>query len=103
MSKEEKGGTVSEVLDLTHDQHSAFKLEFDDHEWKNHIKSLKPLGKVAALTAPMLRLTRIYYIHIFRSAKKILRSSNSGKHMLSVDTGTLRKVLWACNCRRYVR
>lgn len=32
------------VLDLTHDQHSPFKLEFDDHEWKNHINSLKPLG-----------------------------------------------------------
>jgi hypothetical protein len=38
-------GAVAEVLDLTHDQHSPFKLEFDDHEWKNHINSLKPLGK----------------------------------------------------------
>lgn len=39
-----KSGTIAEVLDLTHDQHSPFKLEFDDHEWKNHINSLKPLG-----------------------------------------------------------
>lgn len=36
---------VAEVLDLTHDQNSPFKLEFDDHEWKNHLSSLKPLGK----------------------------------------------------------
>lgn len=37
-------GIVAEVLDLTHDQHYPFRLEFDDHDWKNHIKSLKPLG-----------------------------------------------------------
>lgn len=37
-------GIVAEVLDLTHDQHCPFRLEFDDHEWKAHIKSLKPLG-----------------------------------------------------------
>lgn len=36
---------VAEVLDLTHDQNSPFKIEFDDHEWKNHLSSLKPLGK----------------------------------------------------------
>lgn len=41
----EKTGVIAEVLDLTHDQHSAFRLEFDDHEWKEHINSLKPLGK----------------------------------------------------------
>lgn len=51
ISKDEKAGTISEVLDLTHDQHSAFKLEFDDHEWKNHIKSLKPLGKVTTIVS----------------------------------------------------
>lgn len=39
------GGIVAEVLDLTHDQHCPFRLEFDDHEWKTHIKSLKPLGE----------------------------------------------------------
>lgn len=38
-------GPVAEVLDLTHDQHSPFKLDFDDHEWKNQISSLKPLGE----------------------------------------------------------
>lgn len=37
-------GTIAEVLDLTHDTNSPFKLEFDDHEWKNHLSSLKPLG-----------------------------------------------------------
>lgn len=41
---DEKPGAVAEVLDLTHDQHSPFRLEFDDHEWKEHINSLKPLG-----------------------------------------------------------
>ena len=39
-------GIVAEVLDLTHDQHCPFRLEFDDQEWKSHIKSLKPLGNV---------------------------------------------------------
>lgn len=36
--------STAEVLDVTHDQNSPFKLEFDDHEWKNHLNSLKPLG-----------------------------------------------------------
>lgn len=38
-------GVTAEVLDVTHDQNSPFKLEFDDHEWKNHLSSLKPLGE----------------------------------------------------------
>jgi hypothetical protein len=38
------GQATAEVLDVTHDQNSPFKLEFDDHEWKNHLASLKPLG-----------------------------------------------------------
>lgn len=37
-------GTVAEVLDLTHDQCSPFRIDFDDHSWKKHIDSLKPLG-----------------------------------------------------------
>lgn len=41
-----KLGVTAEVLDVTHDQNSPFKLEFDDHEWKNHLSSLKPLGKL---------------------------------------------------------
>lgn len=40
-----KLGVTAEVLDVTHDQNSPFKLEFDDHEWKNHLSSLKPLGE----------------------------------------------------------
>lgn len=39
------GEATAEVLDLTHDQNSPFKLEFDDHEWKVHLSSLKPLGE----------------------------------------------------------
>lgn len=41
-----KQSTVAEVLDLTHDQHSPFRMEFDDHTWKSHINSLKPLGEL---------------------------------------------------------
>lgn len=37
-------GTLAEVLDLTHDQNSPFRIDFDDHGWKKHIDSLKPLG-----------------------------------------------------------
>ena len=42
-------GVTAEVLDVTHDQNSPFKLEFDDHEWKNHLSSLKPLGEFSGL------------------------------------------------------
>jgi len=38
------GGAVAEVLDVTHDHNSPFKLHFDDVSWKQHLSSLKPLG-----------------------------------------------------------
>lgn len=38
--------TVAEVLDLTHDQYSPFRIDFDDHSWKAYINSLKPLGNL---------------------------------------------------------
>lgn len=44
-------GTVAEVLDLTHDQYSPFRIDFDDHSWKKHIDSLKPLGEAMQLPA----------------------------------------------------
>ncbi|KRG03523.1 transmembrane protein 94 isoform X2 [Drosophila mojavensis] len=53
-------GVVAEVLDLTHDQHCPFRLEFDDHEWKAHIKSLKPLG-LAILLNTCSPLTHEHY------------------------------------------
>uniref|UniRef100_T1PI09 Phosphatidylinositol-specific phospholipase C n=1 Tax=Musca domestica TaxID=7370 RepID=T1PI09_MUSDO len=53
-------GVVAEVLDLTHDQHCPFRLEFDDQEWKNHIKSLKPLG-LAILLNTCSPLTHGHY------------------------------------------
>ncbi|XP_013112237.2 transmembrane protein 94 isoform X1 [Stomoxys calcitrans] len=53
-------GIVAEVLDLTHDQHCPFRLEFDDQEWKNHIKSLKPLG-LAILLNTCSPLTHVHY------------------------------------------
>uniref|UniRef100_A0A1A9WGE0 Transmembrane protein 94 n=1 Tax=Glossina brevipalpis TaxID=37001 RepID=A0A1A9WGE0_9MUSC len=55
-----ESGIVAEVLDLTHDQHCPFRLEFDDHEWKNHIKSLKPLG-LAILLNTCSPLTHAHY------------------------------------------
>ncbi|XP_059477239.1 transmembrane protein 94 isoform X2 [Neocloeon triangulifer] len=36
--------TVAEVLDLTHDHSSPFRLHFDDPSWRKHLNSLKPLG-----------------------------------------------------------
>ncbi|XP_071444767.1 transmembrane protein 94 isoform X3 [Hetaerina americana] len=36
--------TVAEVLDLTHDHGSPFRLQFDDQSWRRHLSSLKPLG-----------------------------------------------------------
>ncbi|XP_016662636.1 transmembrane protein 94 isoform X2 [Acyrthosiphon pisum] len=38
-----------EVLDLTHDRGSAWRLQFDDATWSNHITSLKPLGLAVLL------------------------------------------------------
>ncbi|XP_030383039.1 transmembrane protein 94 isoform X2 [Scaptodrosophila lebanonensis] len=61
VDEDHKGrGIVAEVLDLTHDQHCPFRLEFDDHEWKAHIKSLKPLG-LAILLNTCSPLTHEHY------------------------------------------
>ncbi|XP_059617967.1 transmembrane protein 94 isoform X2 [Phlebotomus argentipes] len=56
----QKEKSVAEVLDLTHDQHSPFKLEFDSQEWRNHLDSLKPLG-LAILVNTCCPLTQAYY------------------------------------------
>ncbi|XP_068983961.1 transmembrane protein 94 isoform X1 [Bombus flavifrons] len=36
--------SAAEVLDLTHDHALPFRLQFDDHSWRQHLNSLKPLG-----------------------------------------------------------
>ncbi|XP_014604302.1 PREDICTED: uncharacterized protein KIAA0195 isoform X1 [Polistes canadensis] len=36
--------STAEVLDLTHDRALPFRLQFDDHSWRKHLNSLKPLG-----------------------------------------------------------
>ncbi|XP_055549680.1 transmembrane protein 94 isoform X2 [Wyeomyia smithii] len=59
-SQKEGTGAIAEVLDLTHDQHSPFKLEFDDHDYKNHLSSLKPLG-LAILVNTCCPLTQAHY------------------------------------------
>ncbi|XP_058815136.1 transmembrane protein 94 isoform X2 [Topomyia yanbarensis] len=59
-SQKEGCGAIAEVLDLTHDQHSPFKLEFDDHDYKNHLSSLKPLG-LAILVNTCCPLTQAHY------------------------------------------
>ncbi|XP_055714018.1 transmembrane protein 94 isoform X2 [Phlebotomus papatasi] len=56
----QKEKSVAEVLDLTHDQHSPFKLEFDCQEWRDHLDSLKPLG-LAILVNTCCPLTQAYY------------------------------------------
>ncbi|XP_050421930.1 transmembrane protein 94 isoform X2 [Adelges cooleyi] len=38
-----------EVLDLTHDRGSAWRLQFDDASWSTHLASLKPLGLAVLL------------------------------------------------------
>ncbi|XP_053682636.1 transmembrane protein 94 isoform X2 [Sabethes cyaneus] len=61
LSRQKEGtGAIAEVLDLTHDQHSPFKLEFDDHAYKNHLSSLKPLG-LAILVNTCCPLTQAHY------------------------------------------
>ncbi|XP_076443312.1 transmembrane protein 94-like isoform X2 [Babylonia areolata] len=42
-SRSELPGRV-EVLDLTHDAKDAFRVFFDDPEWRRHLDSVKPLG-----------------------------------------------------------
>ncbi|XP_052867770.1 transmembrane protein 94 [Anopheles cruzii] len=59
-TQKEPAGAVAEVLDLTHDQHSPFRLEFDDHDFKNHLTSLKPLG-IAILVNTCCPLTQAHY------------------------------------------
>ncbi|XP_050082720.1 transmembrane protein 94 isoform X2 [Anopheles aquasalis] len=59
-SQKESSGAIAEVLDLTHDQHSPFRLEFDDHDFKNHLTSLKPLG-IAILVNTCCPLTQAHY------------------------------------------
>ncbi|XP_035791329.1 transmembrane protein 94-like isoform X2 [Anopheles albimanus] len=59
-SQKEPSGAIAEVLDLTHDQHSPFRLEFDDHDFKNHLTSLKPLG-IAILVNTCCPLTQAHY------------------------------------------
>lgn len=55
-----KTSTVAEVLDLTHDQHSPFRINFDDHEWKVFIDNLKPLG-LAILVNTCCQQTQEHY------------------------------------------
>ncbi|XP_070186267.1 transmembrane protein 94-like isoform X2 [Littorina saxatilis] len=43
ITRNEMPGRV-EVLDLTHDTKDAFKVFFDDPEWKKHLDCVKPLG-----------------------------------------------------------
>lgn len=62
LSEQEVKEVVAEVLDLTHDQNknSPYNIEFDDHEWKSHLKSLKPLG-LAILVNTCCEKTQMSY------------------------------------------
>ncbi|KAG8227374.1 hypothetical protein J437_LFUL000382 [Ladona fulva] len=54
--------TVAEVLDLTHDHGSPFRLQFDDQTWRRHLSSLKPLG-LAILLNTCNMATQEHYSH----------------------------------------
>ncbi|XP_066585135.1 endoplasmic reticulum magnesium-transporting P-type ATPase isoform X2 [Prorops nasuta] len=43
-AQNEMSHSMAEVLDLTHDHALPFRLQFDDHSWRQHLNSLKPLG-----------------------------------------------------------
>lgn len=91
-------GTVAEVLDLTHDQNSPFRIDFDDHGWKKHIDSLKPLGNCMEPSYLGLMPSFIYFFYIF-----LLRLSHLSEYMLSENTGTLFKILRSCYGRCHIR
>ncbi|KAK6643306.1 hypothetical protein RUM43_004811 [Polyplax serrata] len=59
--------TVAEVLDLTHDHSTSFRLQFDDPSWKQHLSSLKPLGLAILLNTCNMATQEHYaqfYSHI---------------------------------------
>lgn len=89
-------GTIAEVLDLTHDQFSPFRIDFDDHSWKKHIDSLKPLG----MTTNPKALTEIVFTKIILIS---LRPGYLSEYVLSKDSRALFKVLCSCDGRGYIR
>lgn len=83
-------GTVAEVLDLTHDQCSPFRIDFDDHSWKNHIDSLKPLGNVFLFWLRHISfvINKFSILNFFFAVTEI-RLSNFSKYLRQQNTGTL--------------
>lgn len=100
-------GTVAEVLDLTHDQCSPFRIDFDDHSWKKHIDSLKPLGKQFdsnnALIIGRSLIAFIYSLNSFCGLYRCHRLGHFSEYLLSKDTGALFQILCTCNGRRHIR
>lgn len=87
---QQKFGVTAEVLDVTHDQNSPFKLEFDDHEWKNHLSSLKPLGKSYDLIIRDILLTFAFLSQDSQSLSTHAVSAPKSITQSSADTSLQR-------------
>ncbi|XP_021935663.1 transmembrane protein 94 isoform X3 [Zootermopsis nevadensis] len=96
--------TVAEVLDLTHDHMSPFRLQFDDHTWKQHLSSLKPLG-LAILLNTCNMATQEHYTqfcsHVTCEAlydEDLVPVTNRRKANLSEDMAVLLPGANKCLC-----
>ncbi|XP_069685217.1 transmembrane protein 94 isoform X2 [Periplaneta americana] len=96
--------TVAEVLDLTHDHMSPFRLQFDDHTWKQHLNSLKPLG-LAILLNTCNMATQEHYTqfcsHVTCEAlynEDLVPVTNRRKANLSEDMAVLLPGANKCLC-----
>lgn len=55
-----QNGVTPEILTVTHDPFSPFRVEFDDPHWKTHLSSLKPLGLSILLNTCNLKTEEKY-------------------------------------------
>lgn len=65
-------GPIAEVLDLTHDQHSPFRIDFDDHGWKTFSNNLKPLGTRSSTLGIRIMCNRMIFLFLLVSGLAIL-------------------------------
>jgi len=56
----QQNGVTPEILTVTHDPFSPFRVEFDDPQWKTHLSSLKPIGLSILLNTCNLKTEEKY-------------------------------------------
>lgn len=61
--------SVAEVLDLTHDHSTSFRLQFDDPSWKQHLNSLKPLGLAILLNTCNMATQVCFLLEMLKEIK----------------------------------